>query len=732
MTTNVRPRADAGAGKPPPRRSGWLLALLLLLLLLGAGAAGVWWVVHKTSGPADGVTAGDDGPAPAPVAAPACSDDADPKYLEHLDFGPPVETPFDRRRLDALPNRPIPEIEKYPWQPAELVAVLGEHRMRGQLFAASPDGKLLAVGSPGNAWVRIGDTNTVHEKAVFAVPAGSQALAWSSDGDSLAVSCGDGVVRLYDIRNLDKTPDPKTLEKPTGTVTSLSYSADGKYLLGGDNTPKLGVAWVWDVGTLKAVQKLQHTGPVTGVAFSPVRGDYRALTAGGVEDACLRLWDAATGERRAKIDFKPPTAGGKYDTTTYVSGVAFSPDGKRAVSSHSDWTVRLWDLDQFEKDKELHVLPVHGAPNWPAPLVAYSNDGRTVATTRFSGDGVWLWDENKGTQVRQLAASGGVSSVRFLPGGDGLLAFTGTTGGVANVHIHEVETGKERTPPVGHLDAVSSVDLSPDGRYVASGGADGQVRLWGLDDLHQRHAVGAGDVWGVHFLPDAKRVYYYGSNWATLPLADVASGQVQTPPYDKAHNGPIVSAAVTRDGRFALTGGQDGTVRMWRLADGRQVRSFDAGKDGGPATVTLSPDMHRAIRLGGGKQRLLQLRCQSVLHEWADPVAWAPFLPDARVAFFGGASAPVWDVKGDEPKQTGTIGLNLSGLSAGALSGDGKRVAAVLGGKAAVFEVDGGRPVWEWTPPPHFGGVRGVALSPDGRDLLTANGDGTVYVIRLP
>ena len=59
-------------------------------------------------------------------------------------------------------------------------------------------------------------------------------------------------------------------------------------------------------------------------------------------------------------------------------------------------------------------------------------------------------------------------------------------------------------------------------------------------------------------------------------------------------------------------------------------------------------------------------------------------------------------------------------------------MAAVLGGKAAVFGVEAGQPVWEWTPPPHFGGVRGVALSPDGRDLLTANGDGTVYVIRLP
>ncbi len=50
----------------------------------------------------------------------------------------------------------------------------------------------------------------------------------------------------------------------------------------------------------------------------------------------------------------------------------------------------------------------------------------------------------------------------------------------------------------------------------------------------------------------------------------------------------------------------------------------------------------------------------------------------------------------------------------------------------AVFELESGRQLWTWPPPPHFGGVRGVALSPDGGHLLTANGDGTVYVICLP
>ena len=107
----------------------------------------------------------------------------------------------------------------------------------------------------------------------------------------------------------------------------------------------------------------------------------------------------------------------------------------------------------------------------------------------------------------------------------------------------------------------------------ASGAGDLHVRLWDLEKVQQRHAVSVGRVWGVGFQPDAKRVYHFGASYGALGFIDVDSGKPSTPAYSSQHSGAVQSADVTRDGRYAVTAGHsDGTVRMWRLNDGKEVR----------------------------------------------------------------------------------------------------------------------------------------------------------------
>jgi len=159
-----------------------------------------------------------------------------------------------------------------------------------------------------------------------------------------------------------------------------------------------------------------HLGGVTSVAFSP--DGKLALT--GSSDGTIRLWDAETGNQvRAFIG-----------VSDKIRSVAFSPTGDLALSGGDDKTVRLWDIDT---GKEIKKLTGHsGAVN----CVSFSPDGG-YAVSGSDDTTLRLWDIAKRSEIE----------VRIL---------------------------------TGHQSRIESAAFSPDGKSLLSLSAEGNPRLWSI------------------------------------------------------------------------------------------------------------------------------------------------------------------------------------------------------------------------------------------------------------
>ncbi|HEV3203710.1 MAG TPA: sigma-70 family RNA polymerase sigma factor, partial [Gemmataceae bacterium] len=253
-----------------------------------------------------------------------------------------------------------------------------------------------------------------------------------------------------------------------------------------------------------------------------------------------------------------------------VTGVAFAPDGRRAISSSHDRTVRVWDVNS---GRELHRLLGHTDR---IECAVFSPDGRRGLSCAWDGS-IRLWDLDKGRQLKCFEAVGApgvhIARVAFLPDGKHILCCPLDH---HSLQVRDAETGQVLKEFGRHQGHVNTVSLAPDGMHVLEASCDVKlpVRLWDIrtGQLVREFKDHPEEVRGVALSPDGKLALSASVLHGPIRLWDVAGGQeIRQMP---GHLRGVVALAFSPDGRYALSGGIDQTVRLWHVGTGKELYRF--------------------------------------------------------------------------------------------------------------------------------------------------------------
>jgi WD40 repeat protein len=523
-----------------------------------------------------------------------------------------------------------------------------------QSIAISPDNRIMAVGALKGliAIVALPSGMTLRTFKVFRRD--TSMVAFDPVNPDVLGAVGDHqTVRLIDVRN------GRQLESYPGDSSpiyeaAIAFSPDGNAIATAATDHDV---TIWSTHAHRLLMTLQGApNAVASIAFSP---DGRIVATASGRDATL--WSTAGGQEltvlpplASSIDDVAFTADGhtlatasNTDATAFlwrmqgnvlldgfrILSVAFSHDGRVLAAADANGTIRLFDAATHRPELTLHA---GGAGLGSATRdVSFGPGDHLIATA--GGTTAWVWALPSGRVVAKVPVGGVdvLSGAAISPDGR-TLAVGGIPGPISLI---DIRTRRVVARLHEQLDFAAYTQLlfTPDGRYVLADSA--KIIIWSARPPYRLvGTLGASPPDSVAVSPDGRTVaagYADGS----IVLWDLPTGRRLTRQLNPfgGHLGAVQGLAFSPDGRVLASAGQDDTVKLWDLVGSRKLIATLSGHTDRVNTVAFAPDGTLASGGDDGVLITWDLSPASVAAQICATLLtnltrddWARYIPDAR------------------------------------------------------------------------------------------------------
>jgi WD40 repeat protein len=497
----------------------------------------------------------------------------------------------------------------------------GGHTASIRKVLFTPDGKRVITLSADHS-IRIWDVETGQTIQVLHPPGVGdlQAAALSSNGKTLAVASlypeGDkNLPRIYLINLAEARLERPPLKGRGGRINALAFFPDGKSLVSGDED---GSVQTWNLARKEPGKELfKSRFPIGSLAFSPT-GDHLAM--GGKKHLCW-LYEMATGKKGALFEGEPEKP---------LLAMAWSPDGKTLATGSQDG-LRLWALDGTLR---------HHPTQRPAPALAFSVDSRRVLA---------VWNEKGFHRGSVFSVDGGKEEVVFSPNQkwdsvlfpqlarDGLFSPDGrwaaTTGGGNGIH----ETFVWRTADGSVVQRLAARSWLTDHLWQAAWSEDGKAVTWGQPATARGKPTGKVRTFQfdeIGFGPDLGKaalrgdVLEVGSLSLKRDMSNLAMVRKDGKLLRKFPGYNTGAMSLVGTDHVVLTDKGKNAFFLYEIATGKVVRRFEGHSDAvfsiapspdGRYIVSTSRDQTLRIWARGRDMPLLSLYVSGI--DW---IVWTP------------------------------------------------------------------------------------------------------------